>query len=204
VKYELWYSNSEHTAVLLGEADRSSHQLKARDAQVIWTVEADTYQEAMQKRDEFLELSRQAGTVTVNQDTGATRFTQAMYLDEFGQERSVVTRGWVGMVQPFIDANVDASFVLGQIYFERPGGDAPLDMAGFWAQMLALGVPEITIVDLRSGDGAQRMCQEFHGRMDDPERIRYMIWHRLGPEMSKWNIVDAHVLRTPAAARPRT
>jgi hypothetical protein len=116
----------------------------------------------------------------------------------------VVARGWVGMVQPLIDANVNASFVLGQIYFERPGSNAPLDMAGFLGQVLALGVPYITIVDLLSGDGEQRMCQEFYGRMDDPERIRYMIWHRLGPEMSKWNIVDAHVLRSPAAAGPRT
>jgi len=75
VKYELWYSKSEQVAVLLEEADRSSNQLKARDAEVIWPIEADTYQDAMQKRDEFIAASERA---VVNRDTGTTRFTQAM------------------------------------------------------------------------------------------------------------------------------
>ncbi len=53
---------------------------------------------------------------------------------------------------------------------------------------------EITVVDLRSADGAERMCQEFHGRIEDVPRIRFLVWKRLGAEMSKWNIVYSYVL----------
>ena len=199
VRYELWYSDSERTLSLLHEADASFRHFRAGDARVIWSIEADSYQEAAQKRDEFLTAAQREGTIVVDRDMATTRFTQAAYLDADGQQQSLVAPGWVGMVQPLIDANISATAILGQLYFERPGRDAPLDMAGFLKQVRAHREREITIVDLRSAEGEQRMCQEFYGRMEDPERIRYMVWRRLGSEMSNWRLVESFVLQVPDA-----
>ena len=192
MKYELWYSPSEMAAVLLHESDRSSSQLKAPDATVIWSVEADTYQEACQKRDEYF-VSERSNFATFPDTT--TRFTIAEYLDRDGQQRSLAVPGWVGMAKPLMDAGVEVSFVLGQLCVERPGTDAPFDMAEFSRQAGALGFEELTVVDLRSIDGMKRMCQEFYGRIEGQERIWYELWRRLGPEMSNWRIVEAMVFR---------
>ncbi|HYR29814.1 MAG TPA: hypothetical protein VEU30_15195, partial [Thermoanaerobaculia bacterium] len=97
MKYELWYSPSEMAGVLLHESDRSSSHFKASDAVVIWSVEAETYQEACQKRDEYLETVRSTFDI-LGRDTETTRFTLAQYVDEDGQERSLAAPGWVGMV----------------------------------------------------------------------------------------------------------
>lgn len=203
MKYELWYSDAEQSGVLLTAADAASEHLKSRDARVVWSVEAETYAEAIRQRDEFLASSERAGTVVaVRRDLSTTRFTMAAYLDLDGQERSIVAPGWVGMVQAFTQANIAVSEILGQMYFERPGRDAPLDTGEFLNRLPALGVKEITIVDLRSADGMERMCQEFHGRIEDIPRIRYLVWERLGAEMPKWNIVYSHVLRGKPPALP--
>ena len=53
MKYELWYSEPECFGILLAEGDTAS--LKGSRARLLWTVEASTYQEAVQKRDAFLE-----------------------------------------------------------------------------------------------------------------------------------------------------
>lgn len=206
VKFELWYSPSEQAGVLLHESDRSSSQLKASDATVIWSVEAENYQEARQKRDEYLESER-SHFASISPDTATTRFTFAEYPDGVGQRRSLTAPGWVGMVQPLIDEGVEVSFILGQMYFERPGSHASLDMGEFLREVAALGIEELTVVDLRSIDGTKRMCQEFYGRIEGQERISYLVWTRLGPEMSNWRIVEATVLRGPApgdGARTRT
>jgi hypothetical protein len=55
VKYELWHSASERSYILLLEGNRSADELKAPDARVIWTVEAYSYKDALQKRNDFLE-----------------------------------------------------------------------------------------------------------------------------------------------------
>jgi len=54
VKYELWYSESECSYMLLYEGDTASDGLKEPDHKVIWAVEADTYEQALQKRNDFL------------------------------------------------------------------------------------------------------------------------------------------------------
>ena len=54
MKYELWYSASESSYMLLYEGDTASDKFKGRDSKVIWTVEADTYELALQKRNDFL------------------------------------------------------------------------------------------------------------------------------------------------------
>lgn len=67
MKYELWYSKSEGSYVLFLTGNRSADQLVKTDAQVIWTVEAVTYKEALQKGDDFLRLSmRQSGGAEVS------------------------------------------------------------------------------------------------------------------------------------------
>ena len=53
MKYQLWYSGPGHAGWLLAEDDKTSP--KAPDARLIWAVDANTYDEARQKRDEFLE-----------------------------------------------------------------------------------------------------------------------------------------------------
>jgi hypothetical protein len=54
MKYELWHSESECSYTLLKEGDRSAEHLKEADARVICVVEAETYEEALQKRNDFL------------------------------------------------------------------------------------------------------------------------------------------------------
>jgi hypothetical protein len=198
LKYELWHSATECTTVFLHESDRSSRQLKPADAKVIWEVEAHSYQEALQRRNEYFRSLERSGNAAFDQDTSTTRFTMGMYLGADGEERSLAVPGWVGMVPAFLEANIAASQDLGQMYFERPGRSAPLDMAEFRRQVLARGMREITVVDLRSTKASERMCQEFYGRMEDPERIHHMVLRRLGSDLLDWTIVEAHVLRLSA------
>jgi hypothetical protein len=198
MKYELWYSPSEAAAVLLHESDRSSLYFKASDATVIWRIDTATYQEARQKRDEYLDSLR--SDFVICSDNSTTRFTIAVYLDKNGQEHSIAAPGWVGMVQPLIHKRVEISSLLGQMYVERPGRDASFDMAEFSRQVSALSVKEITVVDLRSVNGLERMCQEFHGRIEGQERIWYMLRQRLGPELSNWRVVETVIFRNHADA----
>ena len=192
MKYELWYSPIEKTALLLQESDDSARS--AAHAGVSWRVEADTYQEACAKRDEYLELL--GADFVVGSNTHTTRFTMAVYLDESGEQRSLNAPGWVGMLQPLIDKRIDFSAILGQMYIERPGPHAPFEMAEFFRQGVALGVDAITVVDLRSIDGTERMCQEFFGKIEEHEPLVALIGLRLGAELSRWRIADTVILRT--------
>jgi hypothetical protein len=54
VKYELWQSESTGSYMLLYEGDTSSDHVKDPDAKVTWTCEAETYEEALQNRNDFL------------------------------------------------------------------------------------------------------------------------------------------------------
>ena len=53
MKYELWYSELSGSGVLLAEGDQAWDHLKGPDAKVVWSGEADSYDEARAKRDEF-------------------------------------------------------------------------------------------------------------------------------------------------------
>ncbi|MBV9071193.1 MAG: hypothetical protein JO231_20935 [Acidobacteria bacterium] len=198
MSYELWYSPSEASAVLLHESDHSSPYLKASDASVIWRIDAATYQEARQKRDAYLDSLRHQ--FVISEDNLTTRFTIAVYLDRDEQKHSVTSSGWVGMAQPLSHEHVKISAILGQIYVERPGRDASFDLAQFSRQMKTLGVKELTVVDLRSVNGLERMCQEFYGRIESQERVLYLLQQRLGAEVSNWRIVETMILRNPGHA----
>jgi hypothetical protein len=54
MKFELWRSESESSYMLLLEGDAASDHVKPEDAKVVWTIEASTYEEALEKRNEFL------------------------------------------------------------------------------------------------------------------------------------------------------
>ncbi|HEX2835228.1 MAG TPA: hypothetical protein VHW00_19600 [Thermoanaerobaculia bacterium] len=195
MKYELWYSPSEASAVLLHESDRSSLYFKASDATVIWRIDAATYQEACQKRDEHLDSLR--SDFVISSENSTTRFTIAVYLDQNEQEHTVAAPGWVGMLQPLMQERAEIRSVRGQMYVERPGRDASFDMAEFLSHVSTIGVKEITVVDLRSTNGLERMCQEFYGRIDGQERLWYMLHQRLGPELTNWRVVETVIFRGP-------
>ena len=54
MKYVLWHSASESSYTFIHEGDATSDHFRPQDARVIWTVDADTYEEALQKRNDFL------------------------------------------------------------------------------------------------------------------------------------------------------
>ena len=54
MKYELWHSESASSYSLLYEGDTASDHTKEPDSKVIWTCEARTYEEALQKRNDYL------------------------------------------------------------------------------------------------------------------------------------------------------
>lgn len=55
MKYELWHSEAERWYILLLEGNQLADKRKAPDARVIWTVEAYSYKDALQKRADFLQ-----------------------------------------------------------------------------------------------------------------------------------------------------
>ena len=78
MKYELWNAASASSYMLLFEGDTASDHVKEPDAKVIWTVEAETYEEALQKRNDFLgwgEFKKQ--TYFDEERTGARTFSQS-------------------------------------------------------------------------------------------------------------------------------
>jgi hypothetical protein len=208
--YELWYSESECLGVLLHEGDRAS--LKGPDARVIWTVEASSYAEAVQKRDEFLASTGTAFASLGDHDacqrflaSGAytpdrtersasreptTRVTQGAYLDDDGNEQSFEVPGWVSILPRLAahlaETKTGLSLLLGQVFIERPNRE------------LTSVLDELTVVDLRSYQGDSRMFQEFSGRIEDRTRLGELVSQRLGPSATKWRIVEAAVFKKRA------
>jgi hypothetical protein len=183
MKYELWHSESDGSYMLFLEGNRSAHEFKKRNARVIWTIEANTYKEALGKHDIFLGLSElQPGRSEQSASRElTTRVTVVMYLDEDGTKRFVEVPGWVGVIPRLARAKLSFSTGLGQVYVERPYCD------------LANTPGEITMVELRSADGMRRMFQELPGRIDDKGQISELVHQRLGANMSRWRIIVAHV-----------
>jgi len=54
MKYELWHSESASSYMLLYEGDTASDHVKDPDSRVIWSCEAETYEEALHKRNDYL------------------------------------------------------------------------------------------------------------------------------------------------------
>lgn len=207
MKYELWYSEAECFGVLLAEGDTAS--LKGSRARLLWTVEASSYQEAVQKRDEFLERTdstfvslrdREAlrgffasgaykpdrSTIAASREPTA-RATLVVYLDEDGERRSVEVPGWASLTPELVEQLAETTtgvwVIVEQIHIERPYRD------------LARAPEEITVVDLRSYEGKGRMIQEFSGHIDDQAQIGELVSRRLGPTVPHWRIVEATLMR---------
>jgi hypothetical protein len=183
MKYQLWYSESERSGVLLAEADRTSPK-GAADTQLIWTVEANNYDEALRKRDEFLESAGFA-FASLRGGEQTTRVTTAVYLDDDGNQQSFEVAGWVG-VAPYLAervAETGGSAILGQIFIERPYPDP------------AMGPSEITVVTLKSVDEHFSMIQEFAGHLHDQAVIADLVHRRLGPAMAEWQFVDVRWMK---------
>lgn len=221
MKYELWYSEPECFGILLAEGDTAS--LKGSRARLLWTVEASTYQEAVQKRDAFLEGTDSTFVSLRDRDalraffaSGAyrpdrsstaaargstTRATIVVYLDDDGERRSLEVPGWANLTPELVaqlaEAGAGLSAILEQIFLERPYRD------------LAGAPAEITVVDLRSHDGNARMIQELSGHLHDQAQISELVSQRLGPAVAHWRIVQATLMRRnddagePGASPPK-
>lgn len=53
-KYELWYSREDGSLSFFEKADEISRKLLSRDAELIWEVEAQSWDEAQVKKHEFM------------------------------------------------------------------------------------------------------------------------------------------------------
>ncbi len=53
-KYELWRSKSENSDTLFAADNDSARETLAPDAKLIWTVDASSWNEAQQKRYDFM------------------------------------------------------------------------------------------------------------------------------------------------------
>lgn len=184
--YELWYSEAECSCLLLCTGDRTMEAHKGPDACVIGTVEADSYDEARAWRDALL---REKGlgtlrTVRCRPEEATTRVTLLMYLAN-GREESHELAGWVATKPYFTEMRLDPTAILGQLWVERP--------YRYQSEM-----PDtLTIVDLRSVDGTQRMFQELTGHVHDPELIEQLVARRLGAQMVGWRIEEIVYLNRP-------
>ncbi len=56
-KYQLWHSESSTTYSFFPEDNMSASNMLESDAKCVWEIQAETWEEALAKRDEFLEWS---------------------------------------------------------------------------------------------------------------------------------------------------
>jgi hypothetical protein len=54
MKYELWQSDSESSYSFFASGDKANADMLPIDARLIWTVEADSWEEACRRQHEFL------------------------------------------------------------------------------------------------------------------------------------------------------
>ncbi|HZF51943.1 MAG TPA: SEC-C domain-containing protein [Polyangiaceae bacterium] len=201
MKYELWYSESERSGVLLHERDTPSVGLKWPDARVIWTVNTGEYTVAADVCAAVLHWgNRESGG-----PQATVRLTLAFYLDRQGERCNAIVPGWVGRNLALLpgaeDVYVglldylslvvpDRSEILGYVYIERPGCvvfDGP-------TLVIQAKKPEVlTVVTLLSTDGTEELAQEFDGRFQDSHEISRMVSERLGSELSDWTITEAQI-----------
>jgi hypothetical protein len=204
VKYELWYSEAELLSVLIHEDDTST--LKGPGARLLATFEASTYEEARRKCGAFIERIGAAFAHLRDHDAlqafyasgvyrpdrsapreATTRVTEGWYLDMDGNQRSFEVPGWVGlaphMAAQLAEADTGFSVLVGQIYIERPYRDRA-DLP-----------EELTVVNLRSWDGAEGMYQEFVGLIEDQAQISELVSRRLGFGVTRWRITETVTFR---------
>lgn len=54
IMYELWFSQSENSYAFFEKGSTNNYNLLEKDAKLIWSVEASSWEEAQSKKHEFL------------------------------------------------------------------------------------------------------------------------------------------------------
>jgi len=192
---------------------------KPPDAQLIWEVESDSYDEALQRRDEFLEsagfsfasysdpnavqelLVRGEETPgrhrSERSEEQTTRVTAVVYLDDSGNEQSFEVPGWIGITSPLAAYTDDIATHLAE-------AGATNDWLASLKQVyierpyrdLSVAPNEITVVTLRKADDSgMGMLQEFVGRIEDLTLLSALVSRRLGAGIANWRFVEYHVFK---------
>ena len=118
---------------------------------------------------------------TGSTSSATTRVTIVVYIDEEG-EKQFELPGWGPSLQGVIDSGIEANFLLGQVWVERP------------YRALTDAPSKLTVVDLWSIDGNRRMAQELAGHIVDRARIDELLAQRLGNALSEWKPDEVHHL----------
>jgi hypothetical protein len=225
MRYELWYSESRRQGALLDEKDAAKP--KPSDAQLIWAVEANTYDEARQKRDEFLEraevsfapysdpdavqelhelIDRGANEPGLHRsDRSAsseetTRVTTVVFRDGHGNEQSFEVPGWIGITSKLADHAGEIAAHLSDS--EEKTGPLATTLEQIFVERpyrdLSTAPAELTVVVLRSADGSgMGMLQEFAGRIDDQTLLATLVSRRLGPGIADWRFAEVRAFKRP-------
>lgn len=134
-------------------------------------------------------FSELASATMNDPEEATTRLTIAVYLDDDGEQQRVEIPGWVGAMQGLADhlraTGKGLSSTLGQLYMERPYAD------------LADAPDVMTVVDLRSNDGKDRMVQEFVGAIEDQHVLTRLLRRRLGPLAAQWTPKESTIMQRP-------
>jgi hypothetical protein len=214
MNYQLWYSASHRSGLLVAEDDES--QPKAADAQLLFVVEANTLDEARQKRDELLERAgvsfapyddpeavqelqellrrgaEQPGRHRAERaaaDEPTTRVTTVVFYDGHGNERSFEVPGWIGITTRLADHAGEIAAHLSQAEEKTGGLDTTLEQVYVERPYrdLSTAPKELTVVVLRKADkSGMRMLQEFAGRIEDPALLAALVGRRLGANGVDW------------------
>jgi hypothetical protein len=183
-------------------------------------VEANSYEEACQKRDEFLE---QAGFSfapysdpeavqelqgLIRGDTNkpgryrsersasgeqTTRVTKIVYVDGDGNQQSFEVPGWIGITS-------DLAAHIEDIAARLAEAEATADLTTL-AQIYVerphdSSSNELTVVVLCRADGSgMRLLQEFAGRIDDHTLLATLVGRRLGPDIEGWRFVEVRAFQ---------
>jgi len=207
MKYELWYSESQYSGVLVPESDRESARGRWPGARVVWANDVTAYQNAWEECATLLDWGRRNfGDAGVSDDASRTiRLTCAIYRDERGEERSILVPGWLGAIPALLPGTdvylglIDHlpsvqpdgfAALLGHVFVERPGR---LIIEGGGLAIDGRAQKELTVVNLHSSDGRESMWQEFVGHVHDRTAIRDLVEERLGADLKGWLIHMAHL-----------
>ncbi|HEV7240099.1 MAG TPA: hypothetical protein VGQ36_12740 [Thermoanaerobaculia bacterium] len=208
---------SERSGLLLHQDDKWTP--KDPDARLIWAVEANTYDEALQKRDEFLERAGFAFASYSDPDAAqelascgadkpgrhrsersasseqTTRVTIFVYQELYGNQQSFEVPGWIGITSDLEAHFEDIVAHLGEAAKAFPTLEQ-IYLERPDRDLTAMS-DELTVVVLRSADGdsGMRMYQEFNGRIDDHALLAALVHRRLGTGIAGWRFVQVSTLK---------
>jgi hypothetical protein len=187
-KFELWFSESQSSSLLLFAEDHAWDHLKESDSKIMWECEAADYEEARRKRDAFCDSEGFQIAAIVSPapaPSPTTKVTWIFYVDKNGEQR-VEMAGWGPSVQfvneHLTERQVEACDLLGQVFVERPYRE------------ISEAPEALTVVKLRSRDGTKAMIQEFVGHIPDGS-IPPLLTQRLGPDLGNWEIGDVRAFK---------